>query len=74
MQNLMSTLTPGDLALSLIKAFVFGSIVALISTYEGFRVNRATTEIPQAGIRAVSRSFVWTIVADALITVVYYLV
>lgn len=74
LRKLLIALSAGDVILSLVKAFVFGSIVALISTYEGFRVNRSSTEIPQAGIRAVSKSFVWTIVADALITVVYYIV
>jgi hypothetical protein len=35
-------------------------------------VERASTEIPVAGIRAVGSSFVLVIVADALITVVAY--
>ena len=72
-KNLLSVLTAGDLAVSMVKAVVFGGIVSLVSTYAGFSVNRASTEIPQAGIKAVGKCFIWIIVADAMISLLYYL-
>jgi phospholipid/cholesterol/gamma-HCH transport system permease protein len=71
--NLMAALTAGDLFISFVKAVVFGGIVSLVSSYAGFSVSRASTEVPQAGIKAVGRCFVWCILADAVISVLYYL-
>ena len=70
--NLLSTLTINDLLSGISKAFVFGVIVSVVSTYQGFSVNRASTEIPVAGIRAVGQSFVLIIVADVLVTLMQY--
>jgi len=70
--RLIETLKPSDLVWGSLKSLVFGSLIALVSTYRGFSVARATTEVPVAGIRAVGSSFVLVILADALITVVAY--
>jgi phospholipid/cholesterol/gamma-HCH transport system permease protein len=71
--NLLGHLTPADVFSSFLKSFVFGMIIACTATYYGFQVERASTEIPQIAIKAVSRSFVLCILADAAITLVYYL-
>jgi phospholipid/cholesterol/gamma-HCH transport system permease protein len=70
--NLLSLLTISDIFWGLFKAFVFGIIVSVVSTYQGFSVNRSSTEIPVAGIRAVGQSFILIIVADVLVTLVQY--
>jgi phospholipid/cholesterol/gamma-HCH transport system permease protein len=70
---LFKTLTWGDLSLSLLKSFVFGIIVSLVSTHQGLQVSRASTEIPIAGIRAVGTCFALCIVADAALSLLYYL-
>lgn len=69
---LLSTLTVGDVVSGLSKAFVFGVVVSVVATYQGFSVNRASTEIPVAGIRAVGQSFLLIIVADILVTLMQY--
>jgi phospholipid/cholesterol/gamma-HCH transport system permease protein len=69
---LLSTLTVGDVVSGLSKALVFGIVVSVVSTYQGFSVNRASTEIPVAGIRAVGLSFILIIVADVLVTLIQY--
>ncbi|GAB1457983.1 ABC transporter permease [Spirochaetota bacterium] len=69
---LMSTLTLGDVVSGLTKAFVFGIVVSVVATYQGFSVNRASTEIPVAGIKAVGLSFILIIVADVLVILVQY--
>jgi phospholipid/cholesterol/gamma-HCH transport system permease protein len=52
---------------------VFGGILGTVATYQGFSVKVASTEVPVAAIRAVGQGFVLCIIADALITLVYYM-
>ncbi len=73
-QGIVSTLKGVDLATGLIKSVVFGALISIVSTYQGFSVARASTEIPQAGIRAVGQAFTSLVIADAVITAVSYLV
>jgi len=73
MNNLLATMKAVDVLSSLVKSFFFGTIISCVSTYYGFRVEKSQTEIPQMAIKAVGRSFVLCIIADALITLVYYL-
>jgi len=42
-------------------------IISITATYYGFNVERASTEVPIAGIQAVSKSFVGIIAADVVI-------
>jgi phospholipid/cholesterol/gamma-HCH transport system permease protein len=69
---LFKTLKPEDLAVGVLKSLAFGIIVALVSSYQGLKVSRATTEIPVAGIKAVGGSFALCIVTDAILSVLYY--
>jgi phospholipid/cholesterol/gamma-HCH transport system permease protein len=71
-QNLLSTLQLVDILSTFIKSLVFGIIISVVSTFEGFAVDRSSTEIPQRVIRAVSRGFVLCFVANAIITLIYY--
>lgn len=72
--GLMEALRMTDLATGLLKSLVFGVLVSVIATYQGFSVERASTEVPQAGIRAVGQSFSAIILADAAITAISYIV
>jgi len=71
-RNLAAVLRPGDLGMGILKAFVFGLIVSVVSLYRGFSVERSSTEVPVAGIRAVGSSFMLIIVADAVLTAMQY--
>jgi phospholipid/cholesterol/gamma-HCH transport system permease protein len=62
-----------DIVVGLLKSFVFGMLISVVATYQGFSVARASTEVPQAGIRAVGQSFVAIVLADAVITALSYL-
>lgn len=73
MRNLLAELTVGDLLSGLLKSAVFGVIIAVMATYRGFEVERASTEIPVAGIKAVGSSFILIILADGVITAMQYL-
>jgi len=70
--NLLATLKTVDVLSSLVKSIVFGIIISVTATYYGFRVEQSSTEIPQMAIKAVGRSFILCVLADALITLVYY--
>ncbi len=71
--NILQTLTVSDILVSLIKSVVFGMILAVVATVRGFSVERASTEIPQAGLRAVGSAFAWCIIADIVISALYYM-
>lgn len=70
---LVTTLRTRDVLSSLVKSLVFGAIISSTATFYGFRVEKSSTEIPQMAIKAVGRSFVLCILANAIITLVYYL-
>jgi phospholipid/cholesterol/gamma-HCH transport system permease protein len=72
-RNLLEVLTVNDLLSGLVKSLVFGVIISVVSIYRGFDVERSRTEVPVAGIRAVSSSFLFCVLADAVITAVQYL-
>lgn len=57
---------------SLIKSVVFGLIISCVSAYQGMSVRQASTEVPQRTIRAVVTSISAVIVADILITWLFW--
>lgn len=54
---------------SMIKSLVFGMVISITATFYGFNVERSSTEVPVAGIQAVTKSFVGIIVADVLLII-----
>ncbi len=72
--NILQNLTIADILVSLIKSIVFGMILAIVAIVQGFSVERATTEIPQAGLRAVGIAFASCIIADLVISALFYMI
>lgn len=72
-QGLLAALSLTDVVSSVVKSLVFGAITALVATFYGLQVERSSTEIPVAAIRSVGRGITLLIVANAVITLVYYL-
>lgn len=70
--GIMDALRLVDVGTGLFKSIVFGALISTVAVYQGFSVMRASTEIPQAGIRAVGQAMVLLVVADAIITVLSY--
>ncbi len=68
-----STLTNTDLALTLVKGFLFGGAIAYHAAYCGLTVKRSSTEIPQAVSRAVVASLGVIFVFDGLLAALVYL-
>jgi phospholipid/cholesterol/gamma-HCH transport system permease protein len=72
--NLLEALTLPDLAVSIIKSLVFGTIISMTAIIRGFSVDRASTEVPVAGLKAVGSAFGGCILADILLSALYYMV
>ncbi|MFQ3546850.1 MAG: ABC transporter permease [Termitinemataceae bacterium] len=72
--GLMDALRLVDLGTGLFKSIVFGGLVSFVAIFQGFSVSRASTEIPQAGIRAVGQALTFLVIADAIITAVSYVI
>jgi phospholipid/cholesterol/gamma-HCH transport system permease protein len=72
-RSLFAALAPGDLLLGLAKSVVYGAIISVVSLNRGFSVESASTEVPVAGIRAVSTSFMLCILAEVVMVAVQYL-
>lgn len=71
--GLLASLSVTDVVASVVKSVVFGAIVAIVATYQGLSVERSSTEIPVAAIKSVGYSVTLLIIANAVITVLYYL-
>jgi phospholipid/cholesterol/gamma-HCH transport system permease protein len=72
--SLFHALNFQDVILSLIKSISFGAIISIVALTQGFAVERATTEVPVAGLRAVSSAFALCIVVNVLLSALYYIV
>lgn len=70
--NLFVSISIKYILISILKSFVFGMIISGSATMYGFSAGRASTEIPMAGLRAVSKAFLYIILADVFITVCSY--
>jgi phospholipid/cholesterol/gamma-HCH transport system permease protein len=72
--NLLLALTLKDIVISMVKSIAFGVIISIVAVTAGFSVERASTEIPVAGLKAVGNSFAWCIVVDLLLSALYFLI
>jgi phospholipid/cholesterol/gamma-HCH transport system permease protein len=72
--NLLQNLNIRDLLITVIKSIASGAIISVVAVIEGFSVERASTEVPVAGLRAVSGAFALCIVVQVLLSVLYYIV
>jgi phospholipid/cholesterol/gamma-HCH transport system permease protein len=71
--NLLQSLTIQDIFISILKSIAFGMIISIVAITEGMSVERARTEVPVAGLRAVSNAFAGCIVVDIILSVIYYI-
>jgi len=62
-----------DLVISIIKSIGFGILISVIAITRGLEVERASTEIPVAGLNAVGTSFGWCITLNIILSALYYM-
>ena len=72
--NLITHLSPQHLAVVAAKSVAFGMIISTVAITEGLGVERASTEVPVAGLRAVTKAFVGCIFVNILLSAMYYIV
>jgi phospholipid/cholesterol/gamma-HCH transport system permease protein len=72
--NLLQFLNLRDLLISIIKSVAFGAVISIGATLQGFSFERAITEVPVAGLKAVGSAFGLCIVVDILLSALYYIV
>ena len=63
-----------DLASGLLKAFIFGMIICVVSCFEGFRTEGGAEGVGRSTTVAVVTSFMLIIAADCLCTALFYFV
>lgn len=66
--DFLTVLTFRDVLMSIIKPIVFGFIIAIVASFQGMSVVKASTEVPQRTIKTVVQSLFLIIVLDILIT------
>lgn len=62
-----------EISVSLLKSLLFGLIIGTVSSYYGLMVKKSITEIPQATTKAVIGSLRLVFVADAVITILFFI-
>jgi len=72
--NILKALSVQDIFISSVKSIAFGMIISIVAITEGLSVERASTEVPVAGLRAVSSAFASCIVVDIILSAMYYIV
>jgi len=70
--QVLQTLLLSDVLISLLKGMIFGTLIALISTFRGFSVKISMTEVPQQTTKAVLNAISALFLADGIVTVIYY--
>jgi len=70
--NTVHALAKSDIFVGLLKAFAFGIIISMIGTYRGVTVEGGAREVGRATMLSVMTSTLLIIVADAVITGVFY--
>jgi len=71
--SLLARLTLPDLLISIIKSITFGMVISMVAIIRGLAVERASTEVPVAGLKAVGTAFGWCIILDILLSALYYI-
>jgi len=72
--NLLHNLSIQDIFMTIVKSAAFGMIISIGAVTEGLAVERARTEVPIAGLRAVSHAFAGCIIVDIILSAMYYIV
>lgn len=71
--TLLRHLTVQDIFISVVKSIVFGMTISIVAITEGLSVERSSTEVPIAGLRAVSNAFSGCIVLNIILSAMYYI-
>lgn len=72
LQIILESMVLSDIAISLAKGFIFGILISLICTFQGFSVKLSSTEVPRMTSKAVVHAIAAVFLTDGIITFIYY--
>lgn len=72
MQVILEELSLADILISLLKCVIFGSVISTVSCYHAMNISYSFQEVPQATIRAVVHSIVFSVLLNTIVTVICY--
>ncbi|MFH1673852.1 MAG: ABC transporter permease [Pseudomonadota bacterium] len=67
------SITPTDIIVPIIKAFLFGVIISTNCLYRGLNVKHAITEIPPTSSKAAVECLLYCLFVNILVSVIFYL-
>jgi phospholipid/cholesterol/gamma-HCH transport system permease protein len=73
MSRIIRELSFLDFFIPVIKSILFGLAIGLMSCYQGLKVRRASTEVPQRTIRSVVDSVASIIMLNIVVTILFYI-
>ncbi len=73
LHQIAKAITVSDIAVGLIKAITFGIIITVTCLYRGFEMKRQITEVPVATSRSAVECFLYCLVVNGFISIVFYL-
>ena len=73
LEELGSSLMATDVVFSILKSAVYGLLIALTCTYHGLTVRTSPIEVPQAATRGVVSAILGCVIANVLLTLLFYL-
>ncbi len=71
--QIAKAITLADIAVGIIKAILFGVTITVTCLYRGFEMKRQITEVPVATSRSSIECFLYCLVINAFISIVFYL-
>ncbi|MBT8342905.1 MAG: ABC transporter permease [Desulfatitalea sp.] len=71
--QIAKAITPADIGVGLTKAVLFGIIITTTCLYRGFEMKQQITEVPIATSRSAIECFLYCLVINVFISVVFYL-
>jgi phospholipid/cholesterol/gamma-HCH transport system permease protein len=73
LRKILESMVLSDVIISLAKGIIFGILISLICSFQGFAVKLSSTEVPQMTTKGVVYAIAAVFLADGIITFIYYI-
>jgi phospholipid/cholesterol/gamma-HCH transport system permease protein len=73
LHQIAKAITISDITVGIIKAVLFGMTITVTCLYRGFEMKRQITEVPVATSRSAVECFLYCLIINAFISVIFYL-
>ncbi|OGJ85495.1 MAG: hypothetical protein A2268_03165 [Candidatus Raymondbacteria bacterium RifOxyA12_full_50_37] len=72
LQMILAELSTIDIVISSIKCILFGSIISVVSCHHAMSIGYSFQEVPQATIKAVVNSIIFSVFVNTIVTLIFY--